>query len=100
MPARDETFEEFMKRRESVSLDYINGSPWTLIDISTSKDPATFLSAFRRDLDMCGGGECCERKGASSFKEGKLWPLRGSPIGRRRRPRLLDRYAARQGSDG
>jgi hypothetical protein len=39
----DETFEEFMKRRQSVSLDYINGSPWALIDISTSKDLATFF---------------------------------------------------------
>ncbi|ULJ82016.1 hypothetical protein MF410_32050 (plasmid) [Rhizobium sp. C104] len=43
MPALDESFEEFMKRRESVSLDYINGNPATLIDISTSHDPATFF---------------------------------------------------------
>ncbi|MDR6671289.1 hypothetical protein J2X71_007581 [Rhizobium sp. 1399] len=26
MPALDESFDEFLKRRESVSLDYINGS--------------------------------------------------------------------------
>ncbi len=51
--ALDESFDEFLKRRESVSLDYINGSPTTLIAISTSNDPATF---FPPSGDRISGG--------------------------------------------
>ncbi len=68
--ALDESFDEFLKRRESVSLDYINGSPTTLIAISTSNDPATF---FPPSGDRISGGaqvNVANDKGAPSFKDG------------------------------
>ncbi|NKL63902.1 DUF4440 domain-containing protein [Rhizobium leguminosarum bv. viciae] len=70
MPALDESFEEFMKRRESVSLDYINGNPATLIDISTSHDPATFFPPSGDRISGATNVNAANEKGASSFKEG------------------------------
>ena len=70
MPVINESFEEFMKRRESVSLDYINGSSETLIDISTSHDPATFFPPSGERIVGAQAVNEANRKGAASFKEG------------------------------
>jgi ketosteroid isomerase-like protein len=69
MPALDESFDEFLKRRESVSLDYINGSPETLIAISTSYDPATFFPPSGDRISGAAQVNAANAKGASSFKE-------------------------------
>jgi ketosteroid isomerase-like protein len=70
MPALDETFEEFLKRRESVSLDYVNGNPSTLIDISASHDPATFFSPSGDLISGAADVNAANEKGAASFREG------------------------------
>ena len=38
------SFDAFMKRREAIALDYVNGEPDSLAAIVTSHDPATFFS--------------------------------------------------------
>lgn len=43
-----ETFSEFLKRRESISSDYINGNSDLLAEISTQEDPATFFRRLAR----------------------------------------------------
>lgn len=70
MPALDESFNEFMKRRESVSLDYINGNPATLVDISTAYDPATFFPPSGTRIEGARNVNAANVAGASSFSEG------------------------------
>lgn len=70
MPALDEAFDEFMKRRESVSLDYINGNSATLIGISTAHDPATFFPPSGDLIEGAVAVNASNEKGAILFREG------------------------------
>jgi ketosteroid isomerase-like protein len=38
------SFDAFMKRREAIASDYVNGEPESLSGILTQRDPATFFS--------------------------------------------------------
>jgi ketosteroid isomerase-like protein len=75
MPALDETFEDFLTRRESASLDDINGSPATLVEISTPHDPATFFSPSGDLISGAAKVNAANEKGAVSFKEGSTGHL-------------------------
>ena len=43
MAKKIETFDDFLKRRETISGDFINGDAEGLLQISTVNDPSTFF---------------------------------------------------------
>ena len=66
----DESFEAFLKRREAVSGDYINGKAESLLEISTQKDPATFFPPNGKTVEGAKGVNQANEQGAKSFGEG------------------------------
>ena len=65
-----ETFSEFLKRRESISSDYINGNSDLLAEISTQEDPATFFPPSGKVVSGASAVNTANAEGANMFKAG------------------------------
>ena len=63
------SFDAFMKRREAIASDYVNGDARSLAGIVTQRDPATFLSP--RGDHQTGAAAVAQRyaKDAESFRK-------------------------------
>jgi ketosteroid isomerase-like protein len=70
MAHENESFEQFMLRREAISNDYINGRPDGLLDILTSENPATFFPPNGDRIQGAAEVHAADEKGAQAFDEG------------------------------
>jgi ketosteroid isomerase-like protein len=70
MTTGDETFEDFLTRREAVSTDYINGRSASLIAISAAVDPATFFPPSGARVRGAAAVNAANEQGAAIFGEG------------------------------
>lgn len=66
----NEDFEGFLKRREKISSEYINGNPAPLLEISTTSDPATFFPPGGDRLQGATKVNSTNKKGAKAFGAG------------------------------
>jgi ketosteroid isomerase-like protein len=62
-----ESFEDFMRRREAASNDYIAGDPAALAAMLTQADPATFLPPSGAVVEGAGEVEQAHLAGAPAF---------------------------------
>ena len=65
-----EAFGDFMRRREAVSTDYINGRADGLLGLSTTNDPATFFPPSGDRIHGASQVSAANEKGAQAFGEG------------------------------
>jgi ketosteroid isomerase-like protein len=65
-----ESFEDFMRRREAASNDYIAGDPAALQALLTQTDPATFLPPSGAVVDGASAAEEAQVGGAGAFGPG------------------------------
>ncbi len=65
-----ESFGDFMRRREAVSTDYINGRAEGLLRLSTTNDPATFFPPSGDRIQGANRVNTANEKGAHTFAEG------------------------------
>lgn len=65
-----EAFEDFLKRREAVSVDYINGQAAPLLEMSTATGAATFFPPSGAVVQGVARVNAANRKGAASFRKG------------------------------
>lgn len=70
MAQESEAFEDFMRRREAVSVDYINGKAAGLLGASTTNDPATFFPPNGRLIDGASRVNAANENGAKAFSQG------------------------------
>jgi ketosteroid isomerase-like protein len=70
MPQDSEGFGDFMRRREGVSTDYINGRADGLLGLSTTNDPATFFPPSGDRIHGASRVNAANKKGAHAFGEG------------------------------
>jgi hypothetical protein len=64
-----QAFGDFMKRREAVSTDYINGRADGLLRLSTTHDPATFFPPSGDRIHGASRVNAANKKGAHAFGE-------------------------------
>jgi NAD(P)H-dependent FMN reductase/ketosteroid isomerase-like protein len=69
-PAPEEDFDAFLARREKISLEYINGKPARLLEISTASDPATFFPPSGDRIQGAAKVSAANKKGAKAFGAG------------------------------
>jgi ketosteroid isomerase-like protein len=62
-----ESFEDFLRRREAASNDYIAGDPATLRAMLTQVDPATFLPPSGAVIEGAEAAEQAQVGGAAAF---------------------------------
>jgi ketosteroid isomerase-like protein len=65
-----ESFEDFLRRREAASNDYIAGDPTALQGMLTNVDPATFLPPSGAVVEGAGPVEQAQVGGAAAFGPG------------------------------
>ena len=65
-----ESFEDFMRRREAASNDYIAGDPAALRTMLTHAEPATFLPPSGAVVEGPGAVEEAQVGGAAAFGSG------------------------------
>ena len=65
-----ERFEDFLVRREKVSLDYINGRADSLLEMSALQDPATFFPPSGKLVHGARAVNTANRSGAKAFAVG------------------------------
>jgi ketosteroid isomerase-like protein len=65
-----EAFGDFMRRRQAVSTDYINGRADGLLLLSTTHDPATFFPPSGDRIHGASHVNDANKKGAHAFGEG------------------------------
>ena len=70
MAQNSEAFEDFMRRREAVSIDYINGRADGLLRLSTRNDPATFFPPSGDRIHGASRVNTANEKGAQAFGDG------------------------------
>jgi ketosteroid isomerase-like protein len=70
MQADGEDFATFLKRREAISVDYINGRAKGLLEVSTDRDPATFFPPNGGHVVGAARVNEANTKGAASFGMG------------------------------
>lgn len=70
MTQEHEGFGDFMRRREAVSTDYINGKPDGLLALSATHDPATFFPPSGDRIQGASRVNTANEKGAHTFGEG------------------------------
>jgi ketosteroid isomerase-like protein len=70
MAHENETFEDFMLRREAISNDYINGRPDGVLSILTTDNPATFFPPNGDRIQGATQVHAANEKGAEAFDEG------------------------------
>lgn len=64
------SFQDFLRTRERISNDYINGHPGPLKDIATQQDPATFFPPSGTTVQGAAEVSRSHSQGAGSFREG------------------------------
>ena len=69
-PAGSDGFEEFMAKREAVSVEYINGNANPLVDIAVRDDPATFFPPSGDVVQGASGVSSAHFTGAKAFGRG------------------------------
>ena len=65
-----ESFQDFLRRREEASNDYIRGNPDTLAGMLTERDPATFMPPTGAVVEQAGPVRDAQVKGAAAFGPG------------------------------
>ena len=70
MAKETEALEDFMKRREAISTDYINGRADGLLALSATHDPATFFPPSGDRIQGASQVNAANEKGAHTFVEG------------------------------
>ena len=70
MSQESETFYDFMRRREAISGDYINGKAEGLLSISTTNNPATFFPPSGATIHGAGDVNAANQSGAQTFGKG------------------------------
>ena len=65
-----ETFQDFLRRREEASNDYIRGNPDALAGMLTERDPATFMPPTGAVVERPGPVRDAQVKGAAAFGPG------------------------------
>jgi ketosteroid isomerase-like protein len=70
MAQEREEFKDFMKRRETISTDYINGRAEGLLALSATDDPATFFPPSGDQIQGASRVNAANEKGANAFTEG------------------------------
>jgi ketosteroid isomerase-like protein len=65
-----ETFEEFLRRRERASNDYIRGNAGALVGMLTTQDPATFMPPSGAVVQHAGSVREAHVEGADAFGPG------------------------------
>ena len=70
MTQESEGFRDFMRRREAVSTDYINGRADGLLALSVTHDPATFFPPSGDRIQGANRVNTANEKGAHTFGEG------------------------------
>jgi ketosteroid isomerase-like protein len=70
MAQEREGFGDFMRRREAVSTDYINGRADGLLGLSSTNDPATFFPPSGDRIQGASRVNTANEKGAHTFGEG------------------------------
>lgn len=66
----EETFEELLARRETISGEYISGDPEPLLGISTTSDPATFFPPSGDRVQGASNVNATNKQGANAFAPG------------------------------
>jgi ketosteroid isomerase-like protein len=64
------SFQDFLRTRERISNDYINGHPGPLKDITTQQDPATFFPPSGTTVQGAAAVSHGHSQGAASFRDG------------------------------
>jgi ketosteroid isomerase-like protein len=64
------SFQEFLRTRERISNDYINGHPEPLDGIATRHDPATFFPPNGTTVQGAAAVSGSQHQGALGFREG------------------------------
>ncbi|WP_010461085.1 YybH family protein [Acidovorax radicis] len=64
------SFREFLRTRERISNDYINGNPEPLDGIATQHDPATFFPPNGTTVQSAGEVSAAQHQGALRFRKG------------------------------
>jgi ketosteroid isomerase-like protein len=67
---QNEGFEDFLSRREGISADYIKGNADSLLDVSTTTDPATFFPPSGARIQGAARVNAANEKGARAFGAG------------------------------
>ena len=62
-----EEFDEFMRRREAASNDYIRGDAQNLCDMLTHQDPATFMPPGGTVIEGATAAKSAQITGAAAF---------------------------------
>jgi ketosteroid isomerase-like protein len=78
------SFEDFMKEREAIAYDYVNGEPDSLAAIVTHRDPATFFSPkgdHQLGADPIAQRYTADAKGFSKPGESRLEILQAAASG-------------------
>jgi ketosteroid isomerase-like protein len=70
MVSKNEMFEDFLSRRESISAEYINGDADSLLGVSTSTDPATFFPPSGARIRGADRVNAANEDGAQAFSPG------------------------------
>jgi ketosteroid isomerase-like protein len=70
MIGQNASFDEFLKRREHASGEYISGRPKPLLAISTHNDPATFFPPTGARVRGAEAVNTANEKGAAAFADG------------------------------
>ena len=69
------SFQEFLRTRERISNDYINGNPDPLDGIATQRDPATFFPPSGSTVQGAAEVSAAQHQGALRFGEGSTGPF-------------------------
>ena len=72
MADQNESFDAFLKRREVVSGDYINGHAGSLLKMSALSDPATFFPPDGQSVRGAEAVNAAHAQAAKSFGEGSV----------------------------
>jgi len=67
--ARSQPFDEFMKKRDEIARDYVNGESASLEEILTRQDPATFFPPSGDIEQGAARVAAADTKGASMFSK-------------------------------
>lgn len=64
------SFQDFLRTRERISNDYINGHPEPLDGIATQQDPATFFPPNGSTVQGASAVSASQHQGALGFRDG------------------------------
>lgn len=100
MALENTSFDAFLRTREAISSEYINGDPSSLLVISAGRGPGDFLPAKRRPHSRRARSQRGERTRDKAFWQRQHRTLRNMAINIGRRAGLFDRDTACRRSHG